>query len=345
MAKILWIAEVGTLDSQQHIIDELIENNHQVVIQHDGNYPKFKTKEYLDQHNKEHYDYAVYTIHVGNPNATEFVRSLNCQRKFVIAHDVFGDVVEGAHPAWRNEKLIVFTKKHEQYAHNLGNKNTVQAKWYKLDMKMDIIKEDPNLFNNAVIIDSEVFDNTAVFPYKNLFNKVYLKRWSKLNTVWENNRIVNRVEPSDLRKYGVDDAPEYLIGMPGFLNSAKLAKFWFVRESSLIVEAMMIGCIPVLYGAPKNEFKDTPYIIQEKPVNDIVSDVVVNIRLNDTVCQPYPMKAVTCSNLEHKIKKLSTDKKVFSDTLALLSKEWFFDIPISQLPTVEDILLDHIGRK
>ena len=134
MAKILWQPETGTLASQQHIIDKLKENEHDVFVENRGDYTRFQNKNHLAIHNDKHYDFAIYTIHTGNPMATNFVMNLNCQKKFIIVHDIFGDQVEGGTPSWENVELIVFTKKHELYAKQHGVKNIVQARWYKLDM-------------------------------------------------------------------------------------------------------------------------------------------------------------------------------------------------------------------
>lgn len=342
MAKVLWIAEPGTLPSQQHIIDHLKSQGHILTVEDSPDYLRFKNAEYFKKHNDAKYHFAIYTIHTGNPNATEFVKKLSCQRKFIICHDVFGDKLDGSTPSWNTVETIVFTKKQEQEVKANGIKNPTQTRWYKLDMPVGDIPFDKSYRRNAVIIDSTLFRRDFVFPYKKLFDKVYLKRWSQYEPIFENNRLKSLIPSDNLCLYGADEAPLTMYGMAGMHYAHKAGAIWFVRESSMYTEALMMGNIPILYEHPKFEFPGVPYIVKESPLTDIVSDVIVNIRVNDNSYVPYGMRGITVSNIEKKVRALQTSDVAYQESLALLSKEWLFDTPAAHLPTVEDILSKYI---
>lgn len=326
--KIIWFIEPGTFESQEYLIQNLISHGHIVDIKRGwAVYTNFAQD--VDSFNKEYYDYAIYNLHVGHPNFINKLHLLSVKQHIIMDHDLLMIDPEGIHPPIPNKTLIVFTKKHIK----ICKKNNLQyrtAHWYKLDMPIKLVNPQPNPLDNCILVDSDLFKKDFIFPYKYLFKKTFLKKWRKEQDI----------------ALGADKAPDALAGMQGLLNGPQFAKFWFIRESSLYVEALMVNCIPILFNFPRTDFDplshqhlSETYITSEIPFTPIVSEINVGLRVNESTVCNFNFRAITPTNLEEKIKFLQKSPELIDETLKILKEEWLITSP---LRSTTDILLDLI---
>jgi hypothetical protein len=344
MAKILFVIEGGTEDSVAHILAALRGAGHTVITEASGDYRRFTDKAFVERHSNAHYDASIFNNHVGNPAMTNFYFATLTPRSYILEHDVFNQNLEGASPVFKAYKTLVFTKPHESQARANGLKNIVQAKWYKFGMELPPAEEHPLKKQNALLVESALWDLDHKFVYRDFFRNVYLKRWKAeecfLKSLGPAGYVVE-MRPRT-HTFGATSWPENLIGMKGMYYGSRLASFWFIRESSMYVEALMCGCLPILYEAKKIEFQNEPYIICSSPIDEIISQVRLNVRLNDTKTKTIDLSAITCEDLQNKIYKLQNSVELYEESWKKLASNFLFSTPIQDLPAVETIILEDL---
>ena len=346
MAKILFEIETGTFDSIVHVIEALRVMGHRVdYFLEPGILTRLSDASYLEKVNKEQYDIAVFTIHVNGAVQSSFVKKLKCKRYVFVPHDIFSAYLDGPIiPGLDKTKCyaVPFTLVQERYC-QVHKMKGIPSRFPKLDMPSSTFSSGASLENTAVFIDSTLFKDHT-FPYISLFDKVMLKRWNEyeytLDIHADQTFTLNKpIRKPVLEKYGISNAPSELFGMHGMKAAVASSLFWFTRDSSMYVEALLEDRIPILYKAPRYDSfergaKDNRYITYEKPVNSIVSEVQIAL-LGST-----RFNAVTETNLANKIKAFRADRSLIRTTLDLLKKAWVFPGTLPRLEETIQRILD-----
>jgi len=206
--------------------------------------------------------------------------------------------------------VVSFQKKHQRALKQAGYKS-VMAKWNKLDADYPEYTmagaspwEDAVLIGSSHPIMSRRMAKDVEFEYPGLFRTVWYKPWNV------SDRTV---------KIGTVRLPSIFESPRGGKYCADIAKFHLSCGSSSLLDALLFGCMPILYlppagGALVNGL-GRPIEFSEIAVDEIVS------RVNFGAFNPG--YAVTSTELSRKVGMLRGDRALFDSTLDRLRAEWF----------------------
>jgi hypothetical protein len=265
-------------------------------------------------------DFGIVVTHNGNPSMTEFQRILKPKYGYYdIEHDVFNHLVEVS-PIDMSLGSFAFTKVNSNYLSSRKRKY-FEASWYKLDglTEVDLNFSEPCV-KNAILSDTSFTDRNKSFEYKHLFDKVYLKNYTKTPTglSFEKELITNLDLWWDTQ---------------AVVDMKDLGYFWFCMESSMIVEALMLNRLPILWRSQYSNEKSIDDIVSEVRIGDLGKRNFHNFGRN--------FYFITDKNIEYKINILQNDNKRRESVLNLLKSQWLFDEPKRK---VADILIDDMNN-
>lgn len=337
--RILYVVQAMFEHGHQHIVDFLRQRGCKVevvTIKHDGHmyngigkykttmrYGDFCGQAMVQKCNQIKYDVIIFTIHsTGFKGAGStptnaigrFQTKVSPRLGYVdIEHDLLFS--NPCHSMLQKSLGIVsFHGPHVQFLEKLGYQ-THMAQWYKLGEQLP-----PHGMANVDPLQDAVFVGTnspgwmihlnkhQQLPYGKLFRNVWYKRFTPKD---------------DQLKAGTKRLPPPFDGPTGVAQCAKIAKFFFVRSSSCLLEAMLYGSIPILYN------------VGEQPTEQ-VTEVVSRVKIPRDVRYPCEqMLAVTPTDLDKKVKLLRKQPDVYQETLALLKQDWFPE-DYQALPTTHE---------
>jgi len=266
-------------------------------------------------------DFGIIVTHNGNPSMRIFQDTVRPKYGYYdIEHDIFSSVVEMS-PNNIRIGTFSFTKLQTEILKR-KNARIIEAKWYKFDECDFCNYYDNTSLNNAVVVDTFFAGEDNPFKYGYLFDKLYLKNYSKgfqhlhcssnietnLDEWWDTQSIV------DMRNLGY---------------------FWFSQVSSIIVESLMMNRIPILWSCG-NHFKN------ETVVDDIISHVYFKNARNDEFHKfNKGFNFITESNLEYKLRTLRADYKRRHDVIDKLKGQFVFG---GKRNSVADELIKDMNR-
>lgn len=301
-------AVVSGLRAKGHDVEVRIPDAQGVI-----NYKYYEKLDYSGLY----YDCVCWENHVSNPKVSRLVKQLNSKLRYVIEHDLSTPTPEATEPL-DCTRTIVFTKKHQEIALAKNCPKVTPARWYKLDMPQTAVPFEDDVLDTAIVPCCDYFDMSFKFPYNHLFKKAYCKKYS----------------PDRPLQFGLGTL-DCLTGYDGLLNMPRKGFFWFVRESSLFIEALMLDCLPILFDARKNANDGKyPFIVSETRITEIISEVVVNLRVDHWQFKPMTLLAVTETDLEAKLDVLRREPSSREQALKTLQRYYLFENP----PTVDEII-------
>ena len=182
-----------------------------------------------------------------------------------------------------------------------------------MDQPIDDVKHDGDPEQDAVVIGSHKYLYLAgtKFEMNGSFRRVWMKKFMESDPVIE----------------GCEAAPSCCTGLGGVPYLPQFSKFWFVVESSCYVEALMFGCIPILWS---------PHTKVLGEVDDIISSVEAK---KNSVVERLKIPAIVPTDIDRKIKVLREDPQRYQETLAKLSQPFLFP-DMKSLPTTVEVLTE-----
>jgi hypothetical protein len=239
-----------------------------------------------------------------------FLTSVRPKIGFIdIAHDLFESPLPhvltpyGVHG---DSVVLTFHKQHAQNAEEyLNNYRTViRSRWYKLDVDYKETVPDENIdrWNDAIMIGNHLE------PYKELlfvpagFRKVWYKHKNYEGPV-----------------LGTHLLPEQYDGAKGLKHCADLCNFVLSTHSSVCVESLLFGQIPIFLPGWYKELSRE---------DDLFSTVAIS--------GYHGLKVITADNLTHKMHILR-DKTKFQFAHKMLYSQWF-DENYLQLPPAHEVM-------
>jgi len=226
--------------------------------------------------------------------------------------------------------VVSFQEKHRQALRQAGYR-TVMAKWNKLDADYPEYAmagaspwEDAVLIGSSHPLMSRRMAKSVEFEHPGVFRTVWYKPW---------NTSDREVKKGTVRLPSIFESPR------GGKYCADIAKFHLSCGSSSLLDALLFGCMPVLYLPPAGgalvsglgrtiEFSETA-------VDEIVS------RVNFGAFNPG--YAVTSTELARKVEMLRRDRALFDSTLDRLKAEWFPD-DYASLPSTGEAVWTLMGE-
>ena len=306
MSKILFIDEGHGPLTRKYIVDGLTNNGHLVSTYSThytglGPWKEMSTPELISKHQKANFDFIVISTHNGNPNVIKYQRQVKPKYGYIdVEHDLFASYVEVS-PRERQLGACAFTQMQHQWLQK-RKIPILNARWPKLDIDTSSIPSRvsvsvTNPYENAIVIGTYVVPKQDVTEYSSVFNKIWYKRWVNTDAVWT----------------GTDSLPDDYCATDAIACCSIIAKFWFVVQSSAFVEALLFGCIPILYRS---------HVVQQTPYSDILTKLTIAKHGAEPTSQ-ITLLAVTADNLAYKINKLRMDSACYQHTLDTLRAEWF----------------------
>lgn len=330
--KVLWVYEEGMLESQQHIIDHLRNNDCEVTLEcvcfekNGDRWGRFSHPAMTTKHGPKHYDFHIMSTHNGNPNVEQFQKFSRPRIGCIdIEHDLFHPVPERS-PDRQSVGVFVFTKQHEVHLKQIPNIKKIHARWYKLD--------------GSVVSNETLFET---FPIKDEFG-VYSPGADAViigSNHWpwpEVPEMISRCFHYVWYKpyHALDNTMRGSVRLPGSFENAqgvnslnRVSRFWFTFESSCFVEALLYGCIPILCSDA---------IIERERVSEYIDVVKIIANRQAGTGQFRTVAAVTLHDWKKKFSALQRDLKAQRDVYHALRSFWFHDDVLSW-PTVHEQLL------
>jgi hypothetical protein len=296
----------------------------------DKSRPELTIQQFIKRCNTEKYDVVLIACDTIHPNTKALENNFSPTLGYIdIEHDLIGYRLSGGVKR-NNIGCPAFHLKHEANLKSKGYK-TVRTRWHKIDAQYPPYQfDDPQPWKDAVLIGSNdpiylgQLKKHEPFEYGHLFRTVWYKRW----------------HPVDKQiKAGTKLSPQICDTPRGTWYCAKLAKFHFTCGSSSFMDALLWGCIPILWRADKKEAPRR--ITGERPVNDIVSEIDFVPFVSHGTGEDGKGFAVTTKNMDHKIETLRSDPAVYAATLEKLKEGWFPDDYMSW-PTVQESVIQLI---
>ncbi len=310
--KVLYISIVGGRPSQQHIIDHLREKGAEVFVEEAAAWEtiKFENTFFIHQHANRKYDFIIFNAHYDEPPMQAFFTSVRPRIGFIdIDHDLLEFPVPHVmlpYDIHGDSAVLTFHKIHDQYAEDyLNNYRTlIRSRWYKLDSEYEETVRDSGVdkWNDAIMVGSflEPYRNTLLDPGG--FRKVWYKQRDKEDLIM-----------------GTYKLPEQCTGPKGVKHCADLCNFTLSSCSSICVEALLFGQIPIYLPGRYQELSR---------VDDLFSTIAVG--------SFHGLKVITADNLEHKMQILR-DKEKFHFVHKILYSQWF-DENYLQLPPAHEVI-------
>ena len=310
--KVLYIVSIGQLPMQQHIVDYLREKGADVSVEISAGWEtiKFENTFFIHKHVNKKYDFIVFNSHYDEPPMQAFLTSVRPKIGFIdVSHDLFESPLPhvltpyGVHG---DSAVLTFHKQHAQNAEEyLSNYRTViRSRWYKLDVDYEETVPDKNIdrWNDAIMIGNHLE------PYKERlfvpegFRKVWYKQKDGEDLV-----------------LGTHMLSEQCGGAKGVKHCADLCNFILSTHSSMCVESLLFGQIPIFLPGWYQELSRD---------DDLFSTVAIG--------GFHGLKIITADNLPHKLQILR-DKEKFHFAHKILYSQWF-DENYLQLPPAHEVI-------
>lgn len=243
-----------------------------------------KNKKYINNVINNHYDFIVSNTH--SSFLKNFYHKVKPKYGYVdVAHDLFNGIPEH----FPNSMVPVFHEKHATWCKKNGRK-FIKCRWFKLDADFKRADLSIDVWNEAILIGSYVFnqDESPINTYG--FDKLWYKKYQK-------NDVVNK-------EYLL--LPDEFTGPLGILNCS-ISKFIVTQKSSCFVESLIIGVLPILMP---------DFIETSEKFNNVLDKVT--IKKNPTIGKIY---TITTNNIKEKIELLKNES-IYAETLATMRNDW-----------------------
>jgi len=234
-----------------------------------------------------------------------------------LEHDIL--TLEPEYSRHNNVGVFAFTKPHYDSCTEKGLK-PIKARWYKIDMPEQIEAWFPLRIVTAIWIGSN-------YP---AFEKIMKKD--------EEFEYADQFQSRIYKAYGGYDTPKkgfiehaFLHGARATRRCADIAKYWIMIDSSSYLDALMFGCIPVIYDTPEN-----PYFTKEK---DTLVDGVLS---RGYYRKKLPIYYISYEDLPQKMRLLE-DEDYCNNIIEKLKEPWLFD-NYKSLPTVTEEILKILNK-
>ena len=234
-----------------------------------------------------------------------------------LEHDILS--LEPEYSRHNNTGVFCFTKPHYDFCIKKGLK-PIKARWYKLDMPQSPYSVSPLRDKSAVWIGSNYT------PLEKMMHKDQEFKYANNFTV----RLYKAYGAYDTPKKGFLQSP-MLYGAAATKKCAGIAKYWIMVNSSSYLDALMFGCIPVIYDTPSN-----PYFRKQ---NDYLANGLLSVGVFQN---KIPIYYISYKDLPQKMTVLE-DEAICNKTIEMLKEPWLFD-NYEQLPTVSEEILKILER-
>jgi len=259
---------------------------------------RFKTQPFRKKIKSENYDFVISNTH--SSYIPGFFNSLfEKGRVLDLEHDIFGAVPEET----KHSTVFTFQKKHTEFCVN-KNRPFVECRWPLLDVSAPAFPAiTADKLKDVVLIGSYFFNDKqpAGFPeLTKAFGKIWYKRYRSF----------------DKTISGCTRLPDAFCKPLGTRCCLDSFSFIATSKSSCFVEALLLGCIPILLPAGIKETEE-------------VDDIISNVRI--VVSSSFRTLAVTTDNLSKKIELLRKDPTKFEEVRQILLSSWandnYFTLP------------------
>jgi len=315
--KVLFVTHKVQVPVIQHILDLFENNGIKTVLEivpealkaspWKDVWGKFKTKQFYDKTNKACYDYIISNTH--SSYIPQFFENVKPKIGFIdIEHDLFSFV-----PEYGIKETTIFTFHDKHYEFCLHEEiNAVRCKWPLLNVTT------PKTTFSAI----DKWED-AIFIGSYLFNKDKDYTLPVFKTIWH-----KKYRDDDFTFKDMGVLPTEFCGPIGTKLCAEHCNFFITLNSSCFVEALLLGCLPIILP---------DYIIDEKIYSEVLSEVT--IKNGPSFIEN--ILAVTTTNLSEKLSILRFDQNLFKETIQSMLNNWVKD-DYYTLPDASKALLDFI---
>jgi hypothetical protein len=300
--KILYIVNIPMLSVQTHIIEYLRSKDIDVVIEQttdsgDYNWKRFAQKTFQDKHLEEKYDFIISNTHSTYPQFRSFQNKVKPRVGFIdLEHDLLSCKPEFSID-YGKSAILIFHNKYFDYAkEHLSSRKLIKCRWPLLDVPFEPKDfKEASLYEDAIVVDTYAFN--CILGKNMKLPKGFRKFWYK------------KFLPERGHPINVTPLPDYCCCPKGVKHCFDICKFVITRQSSIFVESLLFGAIPILL---------TYCLVENKKHNDIFSYV----RLKNN---PLPkFKAIIADDLlPKKLERLRANKKFFEEVQKELFLDWF----------------------
>ena len=316
--KVLYIVNTPMLSVQTHIIEYLRSKEVNVIVEQttdagEYNWKRFAQKSFQDKHLDAKYDFIISNTHSTYPQFRSFQNVVKPKVGFIdLEHDLLNCRPEFSID-YGNSAILIFHNKYFNYAkEHLPTRKLIKCRWPLLDVTFESVDfKESSLYKDVIIVDTYAFNSTLG---KNM------KLPEGFRKFWYKKYLPGRGHPAN-----VNPLPDYCCYPKGVKYCFDICKFVLTRQSSIFVESLLFGAIPILFT----------YCLEEnKKHNEMFSYV----RLKNN---PLPkFKAIIADNsLSEKLEKLRADKVFFEKIQKELFLEWF-DEDYFSLPSAHEAMWD-----
>lgn len=224
--RVLIVCETWHVPLLMRVIDRLSLDEHLVFLRASTRYSGLYGDEFVESCNREQYDAVVWMMHVGAPDMMRAVIGVRSQLRYVIDHDMLGVRPEGADPAFGCTRTMTFTRRHHDVAVARGAPRVTPVRPL---LTRDDSPDHPGRDQRVTLFWSGRFDPSVVPPFA-----CDVKRFSAYEQL----------------PWWASYAPMCAVGTQGLQQVAASSRYWASRESGALVDAVAVGCLPIMYDAP-----------------------------------------------------------------------------------------------
>jgi len=319
--RVLFIVGTVVFDVFTHMVDFFQKNGIEVDVKKvvgskkKGNWKdlKYNSRNYYNLCRKRNYDFILVNTHT-NP-LKSFFQAVKPKIGFIgIEHDLLKFPPQ-IFPNYRKSAMLTFQKYDYAYAKKLGDRSVLNCRWTKLDTEYDYV--DYNMLNINQYEDAIVTSGPGISD-KNFSNGIdgFNKLWCKKYTSGSN-------VPT-----GTETLPDIFYYPKGVKYCCDACKFIITARSSIYLEALLFGSMPILLN------KD---LESESRVNDLISKVALYGRPD------FKFNAITTTDCGYKVDKLRNDTTLFEEIRMKLLYQWV-EKDYFQLPSTHEAIYNYIRK-
>ena len=321
--KVLVISNSGLINGLNPLLDRIKSKYNADITIENMLFNKSEAELATPKYKDITFDFIIIHEHDGNPNIARFIREIpKCKYGIIdIEHDLFTMRPE----LTRDNHLlsIVFQDKHDKYL--TDNKiEHVLCKWYKYGINITAPEVDNDNDNDCLFL-AETLNNNKIFSHKHLFRKVWVKRFVAPHV----NCYNLEADKEGVNIYNLPDEYNDILSFNNIVNNFKIV---MASETSLMVECLIGGLIPIYYNADHT-------IIRK--VNDLVDEVKMQ---KHTTTDSFTFLCIDDDNLETKLDIIKNNPELLKDSLDMMKRQWITPETYYDRPDMVEVVMIYINN-